>query len=274
MSQTAVGREQVEERFEAIRSVLRRERRRTTDERRAFRAFAEQVSELQPTAGPASGTGSVEAGGGTVVTAEMWPPTTPQSVADLDAVRRAYKETVMDVSFYEAEYGDDYEASVTSELGSEVALAVTEPDCFTPAAKRALLASVERATRERTVLVETCKRERAAVDDAADALLPLAEELDSLAATLFDHMGFGGLDAARNRLLSIEADCETAATTRQRTIHRQRDRHSLPTDEPDICAYLYKDLDATYPILALCTDLADRASDLRRHTERAMSGRS
>jgi hypothetical protein len=263
----------VEARFDAVRSVLRRECRRTGDERQAFEAFAERVSELHPTPGPARSSGVVGTTGGGIA-AEMWQPTASRGVDDLDTIRRAYEETVMSVPFYNTEYGDEYQESVCSELGPEVAVAVTEPDCFTPAAKRALLASVERAARERSELIETCELERESVDEAADTLLPVAKELDSLDGDHFDKQRFGTLDAQRSRSRILEERCEEAAATRQEIINQQRDRHSLPPDEPDVCAYIYKDLDAAYPVLACCTDLARRAANLRGRIERAMSHRS
>lgn len=263
----------VEARFESVRSVLRRECRRTEEERQAFEAFAERVSELQPTPGPARRSGPSGTGGGGVA-AEMWQSTASRGVDDLDTIRRAYEKTVMSVPFYDTEYGDEYEESVRSELGPEVAVAVTEPDCFTPAAKRALLASVERAARERAELVETCERERESVDEAADTLIPVADELDSLDGEHLEQKRFGTLDAQRCRLLILEDRCEEAAATRQAVINRQRDRHSLPADEPDVCAYIYKDLDAVYPVLHCCTDLARRAATLRGRLEHAMSHRS
>ena len=264
----------VEARFDAVRSVLRRECRRTEEERQAFKRFAERVSELQPTPGPARSSGSGGTTGGGSIATEMWQPTASRGVDDLDTIRRAYEETVMSVSFYDTEYGDAYEESVRSELGPEVAIAVTEPDCFTPAAKRALLASVERAARERTELVETCERERESVDEAADTLIPVAEELDSLDREHLEQKRFGTLDAQRCRLLILEERCEEAVATRQAVINCHRDRHSLPPDEPDVCAYIYKDLDAAYPVLACCTDLAHRAANLRGRHERAMTHRS
>ncbi len=264
--------ESISERIGTVRSVIEQERERTVEERQAFEAFADRVSTISPASQPAHGGEGTSASGASAISAGTRQPATVQSVDTLDAIRRAYEETVMDVSFYESEYGDTYEASVRAELGREVEITLTEPNCFTPMARRALLASVEQSTRERRELIETCDIEQASVDDVETVLQPVAEELGEIAEISLRHRSFGSLDAFRNRLQVLESRCADAARSRQRVINRQRNRHSLPIEEPDICAYIYDDLEATYPVLALCADLAHRASEIRRGVERAMSG--
>ncbi len=264
-----IYRERIEQRFTAVRDTVRTESRRTAAECQAYETFADRVADIDcpgPRAGQAIGTvgqgGTVAPGASAIARGQTAPA---------EAIRRAYEETVMAVSFYEDEYGDDYPESLRGEFGLEIATAVTDPDCFGPAAKAALLSATDRAIQERTHLVETCERERASVDTAADSLLPLAAELDTLAA--IDPTGdpFGALEARWHRLATLRDRCEDAAAERQADINDGRSRHDLPVDEPDICAYLYKDLDVNYPVLAICASLGERATAIRDREERAMA---
>ncbi|SFQ20889.1 hypothetical protein SAMN05216277_1372 [Halolamina pelagica] len=191
--------------------------------------------------------------------------------APTEAIRRAYEETVMAVSFYDEEYGDDYEESLRAEFGPEVATALTDPDCFGPSARAALTAAIERAAREREHLIETCERERESVDHAADTLLPVAAELDSIVSPDPEGEPFGTLEARWNRLSRLRERCDSTAANRQSAINDQRSRHNFPIDVPDVCVYLYETHDSAYPVLAVCADLARQATTFQTAYERAMA---
>lgn len=268
---SSLDRERVAETFDALRASLRAERRRTEAERRAFETFADRVDDLKfAGVGPdASLDGGVGDGHGTTVVSGGH----AGAAADdpTERIRRAYKETVMAVSFYDEEYGDDYAESLRAEFGPAVATALTDPDCVGRTAKSAVTAAVERAIREREQLVATCERERESVDDAAHALQPVAAELDGLPSPDPESDPFGTLEARWKRLAVLRERCDTAAADRQSAIDERRSRHDLPIDAPDICAYLYEPQDSVYPILAVCTGLAQRATTLQTAYERAMA---
>lgn len=264
-------REQVAETFAELRASLRAERRRTVAERRAFETFADRVDDVEfaganPDTSLAGGAGGGH--GATVVSAGRARAATDDPT---ERIRRAYEETVMSISFYDEEYGDDYVESLRAEFGPAVATALTDPGCVGPATKTALTAATERAVREREQLVETCEREREFVDDAADTLQPIAAELDGFASPTPERDPFGTLEARWNRLAVFRERCETAAADRQAAIKEQRSRHDLPVDAPDICAYFYESQNSAYPVLALCTELAQRATALQAAYERAMA---
>lgn len=267
---TSLDREQVAETFAALRASLRAERRRTDAERRAFETFANRVDNVDfagvGQAGPLDG-GTGDGHGATVVSSSH----AVAADAPTEAIRHAYEETVMAVSFYDEEYGDDYAESLRSEFGPTVATALTDPGCFGPAAKTALATAVERAVLERDHLVETCERERESVDATADTLQPVAAELDDFVWPDPENDSFGALEARWNRLSRLRKRCETAATNRQSAINERRSRHDLPIEAPDICSYLYESQDSVYPVLAVCTGLAQRATTLQTAYERAMA---
>lgn len=268
---TSLDRERVAATFDALRASLRAERRRTAAERRAFETFANRVDDVDfggigPRRPLDGGTGDEH--GATVVSGGR-----AGSADDVptEAIRRAYEETVMAVSFYDEEYGDDYAESLRAEFGPAVATALTDPGCFGPAAKTALTAAIERAVRERAHLIETCERERESVDAAADTLQPVAEELDGIVSPDPERDPFGTLEARWSQLSRLRERCETAAVNRQSAINERRSRHDLPIDAPDICAYFYEPQDSVYPVLAVCTGLAQRTTTFQTAYERAMA---
>lgn len=265
------NREQVAETFAAVRTSLRTERRRTATERQAFETFMDRVGELElsnsspnpsPTGGRQGDRGTALMASGRTAQGERTPTA---------AVRRAYEETVMAISFYDEEYGEEYAESVRAEFGPQVATALTTPGCFGPAARAALTAAIERAVEERELLIQTCERELDCVDTAADTLLSVAAALDTVAATDPGDSSFGTLEARWHQLARLERRCEAAVADRQSTIEDHRSRHGLPVDAPDICAYLYESHESPYPVLAAGTDLARRVTRLQTAYERAMA---
>lgn len=268
---TSPDRKRVAQTFTALRTSIRSERRRSAAERRAFERFADRVDDVAVSdGGPGQPLeGGVRDGHGTTLVSSgharsrNHPPTT--------AIRRAYEETVMAVSFYDEEYGDDYVESLRAEFGPEVATALTDPDCLGPAAKAALTAAIERSAREREAMIESCTRERESIDAAADTLLPVATELDSFVSPDPEGNPFGTLEAKWNRLSHLRERCEAAAANRQSALKDYRSRHHLSVDSPDVCAYVYQAHDSTYPVLAVSAGLAQRAATIRTTYERAMA---
>lgn len=274
MSVTAtVGDRPLNEVMDSIRQSLRAEQERTEIERDAFENFATRITDLQSSNKPfvpSADQGEFQDASGTVAL-QSQSASEPSPTDELAAIRNAYEETVMSVPFYEAEYGDTYEESIRAEFGPDIATALTQSDSLSPVAKQALLARIEQARSEREVLIETCEREFASVDEAASVLKPINEELQSVESISFDDHGFGVLEAHWARLLILKDKCEHAATIRQATLHRHRAEYSLPVDAPDICVYLYEKFETSYPILCLCADLARRIEDSRQQIEHAMS---
>lgn len=270
---TTVEEGTLDEVLDSVRRALHAERNRTEIEREAFKEFANRITDVQPSNKPSAWSSEHselrEANG--AVALQSKPVSGPCATDELATIRNAYEETVMNVPFYEAEYGDTYGESIREEFGPDVATALTQSDCFSPTAKQALLTKVKQARTERELLIETCERERESVDEAVTVLKPVGVELRSFESIPFDDQGFDALEAHWNRLLTIKDKCEQAATTRQATIHHHRTEYNLPVDAPDICVYLYKEFETTYPILSLCSDLARRAENGRQQVECAMS---
>lgn len=131
--------------------------------------------------------------------------------------------------------------------------------------------SIERAVCEREQLIENCAREREAIDAAANDLLPVAAQLDYISQTNPRGQPFGTLEARWHQLSRLQDNCEEAAANRQSAIDDRRSRYDLPAEAPDICAYLYKSHDSTYPVLAVCASLAEQITTIQTRYESAMA---
>jgi hypothetical protein len=271
-----VGDRPLDEVLDSVRESLRAELNRTEIERDAFEEFATRITDLQSSSepfAPSAGHKELQDASGAVAL-QSHPVSEPSATDEFGTIRNAYEETVMSVSFYEAEYGDTYEESIQAEFGPDIATTLTQSNSLSPVAKQVLLAKIEQVRSEREALIKTCEREHASVDEAATVLKPVGEELQAVESISFDDPGFGALEAHRARLLTLKDKCEHAATTRQATIHRHRTEYSLPVDAPDICVYLYEEFETAYPILCLCSDLARRIENYRKQVESALSTRS
>lgn len=268
-----VGDRPLDEVLDSVRESLRAELNRTEMERDAFEEFATRIADIQSSSKPFASSSDhkelQDVSG--AVALQSQPVSEPCATDELGTIRSAYEETVMSVPFYEAEYGDTYEESIRAEFGPDITTALTQSDSLSPVAKQVLLAKIEQARTEREALIETCEREHTSVDEVATVLKPVHEELQAVETISFDDHGFGALEAHRARLLTLKDKCEQAATTRQATIHRHRTEYSLPVDAPDICVYLYEEFDPAYPILCLCSDLAQRIENCRIQVERGMT---
>jgi len=271
------------------REALRVERRRTADEREAFRAFRgrlESVSTESPSPGgsPATsrggpGTPPGISGSGGVSGATAAPDATGDASSGVSAappgsglvaVRDAYAETVMSVPHYEDEYDDTYERSVAAEFGPELAYALTRGAAYHPDCERALFDAVDAAIAERERLEGRLRREAESIDRAGSRLAAVRREIASLDAVVPDG-DFGALDACRARAGVLVEDCDRIAARRQRVIAAHERELRLDEDAVDLPTYLYGSIDATYPVLAAVGAVGDRLDELTRRIESAMA---
>jgi hypothetical protein len=243
----------VSDRLDDAETLLRRERRRTVDEREAFEAFCRRVESIPPDDAPELGTGTVLVAGPTAANAER--------VAD------AYRETVMSVPHYADDYGDSYADSVSVEFGESVAVALESG--FDESTKRGVLSAARDSRAERVRLVSALDAER---ESLADARAFVAETLDELGEYRTDRLdeGFGALDARRARLEVLADRCDEAAAARQADIRANHATLGLPERFPDLPTYLYQSLDERHPALATLAELGDVVASTRRRVERRM----
>lgn len=193
-------------------------------ERRAFARFRDRVDEVEPvtasrpTGGPATRTAVVETPSGSI-----------------ERVREAFRETVMAVDHYDSVYDEPLAAHAAAELSPEVAsgLASDTSTTFTRMYKSALTAAADGAVTGRESFRDHLDAELASLDGSREALVDLLD-------------GPGATDGT-DRRSDAATRLDDVARARQETI--QRRDPSARTDGHELCEYLYRDRDWTYPVL-------------------------
>ncbi|MBV0903716.1 DUF7260 family protein [Haloarcula salina] len=231
-------------RIEAALGVVEREIECVEAELTAFRRFRSRVSSVEP-ASPGSGGVDATGGGASSMLATATKPD-----AGLRAVRSAYRETVMDVPHFEAEYDDTLEANVAVEFGADLAAQIVDGTRLTPQVYEAVLAASERAQDERETMLPVLERER-------DSLATVRERLDDCErrAVVLGENARRTVDSTRlsaidERLADAEAECEAVAARRQRRLHDRSAAALSGIDETSLTQYLYADEAVTCPALA------------------------
>jgi len=250
----------VSEQLAAARTALRRERQRTADELEAVKSFKHRLEKIN-TASISYRSGPNQVGFTDASTA----------TGDLDRVREAYESTVMSVPHYSEEYDDTYRESLAEEFSHDIAVALTDRTVFNERCKQATLSAVTASISARESLIEDIDAERESIDDTAETLVPLAEELDELRSVSFRNCSFGALDAYRSRLEVLENTCEAVSEQRQMTIFETRRTQCISMEVGDIVQYFYQDLKVGYPVISSIVDLIAVIVELRHRVERAMT---
>ncbi len=243
--------------------LCERERSRTAAERDAFDRFARRVARID-TAHPVAA--KVPAGMDTVVS-------TNGEGAGLRDVRRAYRETVMDVPHYDDEYGERLALNMAAEFDDEVATAVAggSGSGLTPRLKRLITGHADEARERRDRFVDELDREGDELAEANSRLREWKSETDMLCRTAPSERSYGGLEATWRRLGSIATECEQLLTDRQEAItdgNKPPGISRLPLQE-----YLYHRLPVDYPVLAAGTELLSQIETTRTRTVDELSTR-
>ena len=228
---------------------------RIDEEIQAFQTFIERLEAIRPHS----------------VSNEQHPPlrtrtmTAPDSAARVQA---AYEDTVMAVSHYEQEYGETYAESLREELTPEVATALTQQSAFDRACKQATVTAAREATHKRQLLRESLKTEREAIKTGKNALVPIADQLMEYRTVTPTGVADATLDGYLRRLDVLEERCQELIDQRQDIRVAQRNRLRLSRPCPDI-AYVYRELDVDYPLMAATATLIDEIQRLQGRFRRA-----
>lgn len=213
-------------------STVEREREEVEVERAAFSAFADRLDGIavdrpRPRSAAAP------------------PLTTRESATDsMDAVRRAYRETVLDVPHYQTVYDEPLLDNVGAELGPDLAdwLDPENEVPSTESARDAIRRATERAIRSRRTFKKVLAAEAESIDRADRKLSELVGELDSTVVPRWYR------DRFAERLDAVAAE-------RQETI---RSRPSVSVTQGFVlCEYLYADEPWSYPVLTAITRLRE-----------------
>ena len=241
--------------IEEARSLVAQEQDRTAAELDAFTEFERRVAGIEATQ-------SVPANGNVIAMASESPD------RQLEKVRDAYRETVMSVSHYEAEYDEPLEVNMTAELGEEVAAAVVDGTRFSGQLKQGLIAQCNEARRRRAELLTTLDREERRLVDARADLADIESALESETPESTRDLSFPELSDRWEQLGNVEDECrdllDENAANRRNTLEKR----------PEFREYVYRSLSSEYPILSDATRLLERIGDCRQTVLRALTRRA
>ncbi|RLM51713.1 hypothetical protein [Halorubrum sp. Atlit-28R] len=264
-------------------SACRRERRRVLDERDAFESFADRVAQIDavsvaadatPTGVPAGALRRIDGDGGD-------PPgggPSGRSVT-LRRVMAAYRDTVMSLPHYRAEYDETPAESLAAELGPDAATALATDGALSSGAQSALVDRSRRAADARERLADAIGTEIDELDDREAALSVIDRRRRCLVGHLDGIRSDGEADAAIdvwNRLTDLERECDELAADRQRSLDDPPLSPESPLDGESghpFHDYLYGAEDGPrYPVLAQVAEIADEVRADRDRVGRRIAG--
>lgn len=242
-------------------AAIKRECEVVAAERRALARFADRLEDV-----PTSQLG--RAAQGSVVSVTSQP-----SGDGMTAVEEAYRETVMAVDHYEADYGEPFGEHLASEFGEEVASAVLTNDRLTPQVKSALLSGAREGCRNRTQYIETLTQERERIQDAGELFEDVSERCGAVDGDRLRRQPFGELQQRFERLQREREAVVERLETRQERLHRGISFGWDRREAESLNRYLYRDIDATYPVLADGSALLSRLKDVESRIVTALTAR-
>lgn len=246
-------------RTEHALAVVQREIDCIEAELTAFRRFRTSLVSIEPTV-QSAGTVDTSAGGMSALGARQ-----PKPEPSLRAVREAYRETVMAVPHFDAEYDDSLEANMSVEFGPELGTQIATGTRLTPQLYEALLTASEGARDERETLRPALERERESLQSVRETLDDCERRGAALGANARRTTDPVRLDSIDDKLAEIEADCETAAATRQQRLHSRSAAALSGIDGTSLVRYLYGDCSVTCPALADIVACLDTIRGHRSH---------
>jgi len=225
----------------------------------ALRRFRTQMVSIEPTA-QSAGTVDTSGGGMSAFSARQ-----PKPDTGLRAVREAYRETVMAVPHFEAEYDDSLEANMSMEFGPELGTQIATGTRLTAQLYEALLTASEGARDEREMLLPALERERESLQSVQATLDDCERRAAALGANARRTTDPARLDTIDDQLAEIEANCEAAAATRQQQLHSRSAAALSGVDGTSLVRYLYDGCPVTCPALVDTVTCLDTIRRHRRH---------
>ncbi|WP_136603485.1 DUF7260 family protein [Salinigranum halophilum] len=227
-------------------------------EANAFKTFGKRLRSMEPDHGVKQ-TSVAATGSGTAGVTMLASSNRPVDDG-LRRVRTAYRETVMSVPHFEADYDDTLAENVAAEFGEEVARHVTDGDALTPVLYRALVDAVETARFERTRFLRLLRTERDSLVSTADELNDIEQRAVQLVNRLSPPETDVSSDAIDADIRELRARCESLSAARQRTIHNRSVSTLSGVENQSLTTYLYSSSETRFPALsdmARCLETVD-----------------
>lgn len=237
---------------------LESEMREIIAEREAYRAFVNAVDGI-----------SVGRPAATSAT-----PQTVQTIetggASVEAIRRAFEETVMAVDHYDDTYGEPWDAHLANEFETNVVASLRGGGRVNEPIKNALIQGGLQAASRRDDLVRVLSTEQSALDEATSTIETVDTKLAEMDETPLGDRSFADLAETHATLASLDDRIERLVHRRQRQIHRES-RSSGWSKEMTLQEYVYCSLPATYPVLHSAVELSDDLKTAGRRVRRALA---
>lgn len=245
-------------RIERALEAVDREIAFATDERAAFRRFQARLTTIEPAT--QSSPSPVRSGGG-MATLSAGDPTPSEGIR---AVRRAYRETVMDTPHFTDEYDESLRENVAAELGAEVAAQVADGSQLTPVLYDALETGSQQAALERTEFLRVLDRERESLCEIRETLDDCESDAHALSEAVTDAADSAELGHIDRGLAALERECADLAGARQSRLHDRTVGSFSGVEGDSLVDFLYEDCEATCPGLAAIADCLSSVQAIRQ----------
>ena len=194
-------------------------------------------------------------------------PSSSSTTNGLDAVQRAYRETVMEMDHYEQEYDEPLGMNLAAEFSEELAVAITNNPQLTSHLQQTVVQAATAASARREEFIARLNDERTTLDEAHQTLATIDEQYERVTERPRYQQSAAELQETHQQLTDCCSACEQLLNERQ--TQRTEGHTAEPrTDElVDLHHYLYQSLEVTYPVLADGTTLLDRCQTACRRVE-------
>jgi hypothetical protein len=249
--------------------VVERESEIVAAERTSFERFRARIADVEPRpSADGAPTGASVVGatphGGAVGGASASMSTEAPVDASLRSVRRAYRETVMAVPHFDAEYGDGLAESLAAEFGAAVASQVTDGTQLTPVVYQTLVRGASEAVSDRKSFQASLARERESLLDIRSGLEDCERRIAAAEERLGEPPSSEELSELDARFAAVESTCSGLATERQSLVHGRSDVDLSGVTGTSLVNYLHRELEVSCPALATLADAVERIRDRRR----------
>jgi hypothetical protein len=243
----------------AAQTALTEEYERTEAEADAFAAFRDRVTTLDVS--------QLRPDGGIQITAPLQVRQQFSHPSRCEQVCQAYRETILSMPHYTAEYDESLRDHMAAEFGRDLVVNVFEGSQLTPQLQQALVDASQQAHDQREELRATLDAEAEALDTAQTTLREIGTTLQNRNAQPLSDFSFAELRNTYELLEEAEDRCQQVACERQHALHADEWACPGTAVAPGVQPYLYRELAITYPILA---DVAECCRLLRRARTRVI----
>lgn len=233
--------------------ILREERKRTAEERDAFKQFATQVNQLTPTSPQIDSPA-------TVPTTPAYSNNSPSRGVAIKEVCQIYCDTVLDTNHHEEDYGDSEIESMAAEFGVDLANAVLNGDTLTASLQELLATVSTESAGQRGDFLKILDAEISTLNEVRQDLEDISRRVKQSNEDIRGSASIEELVGVYEDIKRIEEECESLLQQRQGTNAELPQVMGVHLNE-----YLYTDQDWTYPALS---DTLDILTEVRNQEQR------